>query len=500
MNMEQTSHKAYLSWFSELSRIPRGSYHEQQASDFLMTFARERGLDAKQDSAGNVLIRKPGTPGMENAPAVILQGHLDMVCAKEEGLKFDFSHDPIKILTDGDRMYADGTTLGADNGIAISYILALLDAKDIPHPPLEAVLTVQEEVGMGGASAFDVSQLTASSFINIDSGDEGIFCVSCAGGRRSLLHIPAETVPVRSLPDQHGFFFRRITLGGLPGGHSGLDIILERGNSNKLLARVLDGLSRSFEFHLVSIHGGSATNIIPMESSVTVFIRADDEALRKELDNWAAMFRHELRSADGEGLFITLDEAEADADVLTRECAERIIRSALLMPDGIISMDMNIADRNLVESSSNFALIRMENKEVIFHSQTRSSVTSKKEAIYHQIEAIGKLAGAETEYLGDYPAWEYNPDSQLQKLFKQTYNDLYGREARLEGIHAGLECGLFAEKFRTLGRNVDFIAFGPNITGAHSTKESLSLSSAENTWQLLKEVLNRLGTKNSSQV
>ena len=229
--------KAYLTWFTTLTRIPPESRNERQLSDFLVSFAKERGLEVTQDAIGNILIRKPGTRGMENAPAVILQGHMDMVCVKDEGLDFDFSKDPLNLVVEGDSLHAEGTTLGADNGIALAYILTVLDSSDIPHPPLEAVVTVQEEVGMGGAHAFDASLLTASAFINMDSEDEGVFCVSCAGGRRSQMHIPAVTAEVASLEEHDAYAFRRITVSGLAGGHSGLEIIKERGNSNKLLAR-----------------------------------------------------------------------------------------------------------------------------------------------------------------------------------------------------------------------------------------------------------------------
>ena len=493
MNSAFSPDKAYLQWFSALTAIPHESRNEKQLSDFLVSFARERGLDVAQDSIGNILIKKPGTRGMEHAPAVILQGHMDMVCVKDEGVDFDFAKDALRLVVEGDGLHAEGTTLGADNGIALSYILAVLDSHDIPHPPLEVVVTVQEEVGMGGARVFDASQLTASSFINMDSEEEGVFCVSCAGGRRSQLHIPAVTEEVTALEGHESYAFRRITLTGLAGGHSGLEIIKERGNSNRLLARVLDGLMQTFPCRLISLYGGTATNAIPRESSAVVLIKADDEAVRQALDAWAGIFRHELRGADGAGLNILLEEAAASPVMLSVETAKNVLAVALLMPDGIASMDMNITTQRLVESSNNFAMIRMEEGEIVLHCQTRSSVSSKKDAICRQIAVLGDMVGGRVEYFGDYPAWEYNPASRLQSLFSQVYEDLFHKKAKVEGIHAGLECGLFAEKFKNLGKDMDFIAFGPNVTGAHSTKETLSLSSAENTWNMLKEVLRRMG-------
>lgn len=493
MNSEYCLEKPYLGWFAKICSIPHESRNERRLSDFLVSFAKERDLFVSQDAAGNILIKKPGTPGMEKAPTVILQGHMDMVCVKENGLDFDFSTTPLKLVFDRDKLRAEGTSLGADNGIALSYALALLDSRDIPHPPLEAVFTVEEEVGMGGASAFDASQLTASLFINMDSEEEGVFCVSCAGGRRSRMSIPVTFEKTEAMPNEEKGVFRRVTVGGLAGGHSGLEIIKERGNANKLLARILDDLMRKVPCHMVSLNGGTAANAIPKESSAVLVLHADDEALRKELDAWADAFRHELRGADGAGLTVMLSEAERAERVLTAESANRVISAALLIPDGIASMDMTITSQRLVESSNNFAMIRMEEDNVVFHCQTRSSSASRKDALCRQIDVLGNMVGATVEHSGDYPAWEYNPDSKLQPLFEKAYRDLFGKNARVEGIHAGLECGLFAEKFKNLGHAMDFLSFGPDVVGAHSTKETLYLASAERSWNLLKEVLRRIG-------
>ena len=492
MNNASSTDKPYLGWFAKICSIPHTRYLRVQLSDYLVTFANERGLAVRQDEAGNILIRKPGTPGLEQAPAVVLQGHMDMVCVKDNGLDFDFAKDPLKLVFDGDSLHADGTSLGADNGIALAYMLALLDSRDIPHPPLEAVVTVDEEVGMGGATVFDASQVTASMFINMDSEEEGVFCVSCAGGRRSRMHIPAAFEDAAAVPERSAFRFFRITVGGLAGGHSGLEIHKERGNSNKLLARVLDDLMQAFPCRLASIHGGTAANAIPKESSAVVFIRADEDALRSRLDDWADVFRHELRGADGAGLHITLENAEGGR-IMTEESAGRILDAALLIPTGIASMDMTITSQRLVESSNNFAVMLMEENGVVFQCQTRSSSASRKEALCRQIDVLGAMVGATVEHSGDYPAWEYNPDSRLQPLFEQTYRDLFHKDARVEGIHAGLECGLFSEKFKKLGHPMDFLSFGPEVTGAHSTKETLNLPSAERAWRLLLEVLRRIG-------
>ena len=485
--------KEYLKWFAALSAIPHESGNERALGEFLVAFAKERGLFVMKDATGNVHMKKPGTAGMEQAPAVILQGHMDMVCVKDEGLDFDFARDPLKLMTDGENLFAQGTTLGADNGVAVAYILAVFDADHIPHPPLEAVITVDEEVGMGGATAFDVSPLNASLFINMDSEEEGIFCVSCAGGRRSRLSIPVEFEDASALSPAQGWALRRITLGGLAGGHSGLEIIRERGNSNRLLARMLDGLKKTFPCRLVSLQGGTAANAIPKESSAVLFIQAEDEAVLKEVKRWEALFRHELRGSDGAGLFITLDRADGEERVFSPESEKRVLSAALLVPDGIASMDKNITSQNLVESSNNFAMICMEEGRVVFQCQTRSSVASRKDELCRRIEILGDMVGGSVEHSRDSPAWEYNPDSRLQSIFTTSYETLFGKKARVEGIHAGLECGLFADKFRKLGRRVDFISFGPTVTGAHSTRERLHLASAENAWKLLLDVLQRIG-------
>ena len=487
MNSESCSRKTYLGWFEKICSIPHESRNEQELSNFLVEFAKERHLAVSQDEKGNILIRKPGTSGMEHAPTVILQGHMDMVCVKDEGLDFDFARDPLRLVTEGDRLHADGTSLGADNGIALAYILALLDSDNVPHPPLEAVVTVDEEVGMGGATAFDASQLTASLFINMDSEDEGVFCVSCAGGRRSRLHIPAETEDAAPLVGNGKGHFYLITVTGLAGGHSGLEIIKERGNSNKLLARVLDDLARRFPCRIVSLNGGTAANAIPKESSAVVLTSAEEKELRSELDSWTEIFRHELRGADGAGLVITLADAAPADKVLTERCATNVISAALLIPSGIASMDMNITSQRLVESSNNFAMIRMEGGEIVFHCQTRSSVASKKEALCRQIDVLAAMIGATVEHSGDYPAWEYRQDSSLRDLMTEVFQEQYGRKPKIEAIHAGVECGILSGKLPGL----DCVSIGPNLLDIHTPRERMEIASVQRVWRFVLEVLKR---------
>lgn len=489
MSVENLEPKECFKWFAEISRIPRGSHHEKQASDWLTKFAHDRGLTVKQDKALNVLIKKPGQHGLEKAPAVILQGHMDIVWVKEDGYDFDFTKEGIKIVVDGDAVRADRTTLGADNGIALSFILALLDSKDIPHPPLEAVITTEEEVGMGGAEAFDIKDISASCYINIDSEDEGIFCVSCAGGRRSRIELPLEKTAV---PDPT-YAFYTLSVGGLMGGHSGMDIHRQRGNSNRILGRVLEALAEKFDIYLVSLTGGSASNVIPADSKAVIATNAAAADLDAELARWTAIMKNELKASDGAGLKIGLAGAEQSASVLTKDVLKRALFIMLLIPDGVVSMDLNMTEQSLVESSNNFALMETTDTDIAFSCASRSSVGSKKAFIYDQIRLVAEAAGAKITYSGDYPAWEYQPESKIRDLFAKTYKDLFGKDAVVEGIHAGLECGLFSEKFKAAGHPMEFIAFGPTIKGAHSTKETVSRSSVENMWKLLKEVLKRVG-------
>ena len=494
MNVESLEPKECFTWFAELAKIPRGSHNEKGVSDFLVAFAQKRGLDVNQDKLCNVCIKKPGTKGYEKAPAVILQGHMDMVCVKEQGLDFDFLKDPINLVVRGDTLSADRTTLGADNGIALAFILAILDSADVPHPPLEAVITVAEEVGMSGAAGFDVSQLAGTGFINIDSEEEGIFCVSCAGGRRSKVALPVEEIATAAIDGHARHAFFSIALSGLAGGHSGMQIDKQRGNAIRLMGRTLDLLAEKHGLYLAGIRGGSATNVIPAECEATVFIKGDQDAVKADLDAICAMFRNELKASDGEGLKISFAPATKTDVVWSGETLRKVVIAASLIPDGFQSMDLNITDQKLVECSSNLGVIETTDEGVVFSSLTRSSVGSKKEFVYRQIAMVGEVVGAEVSYFGDYPAWEFNPDSRLREVFLDAYKALYTKDAKVEGIHAGLECGIFYEKFREQGRDMDFIAFGPDISGAHTVKEAVSISSVARTWELFKEVLKGLGT------
>ncbi len=496
MNIHDLEPKECFGHFAAIAEIPRGSGREKQISDYIMAFAAKRGLFAVQDAKSNVLVKKPATKGMEGAPAVILQGHLDMVQVSAAGHAFDFANRPIALKVEGDALTADRTTLGADNGIAIAYILALLDSKDIPHPPLECVLTTEEETGMGGAAAFNVSNLTGRYFINIDTEKEGVFCASCAGSRRSRLTLPLETTPFAALaPLSGGDGFHFFTLGvkGLAGGHSGIEIDKQRGNSNRLLGRALAALVKKYDLHLAKLSGGVATNAIPAESSALICTNADQMSLQKDLEGLQAAFAKELAASDGAGLRLTLEAAEKADALFTKETRDKALLIMTLLPHGVEAMDLHRADQTLVESSNNFAMMETKDGAVIFSCFTRSSIASKKEFICSQLEAVARAAGAALTYGSDSPAWEYAAESPLRETFKAAYKALFGKEAGVKGIHAGLECGIFFEKLRAAGKAVDIISFGPDQRGAHTPEESLGIASAGRTWALLKEALKRIG-------
>ncbi len=478
--------------FAELNAIPRASGHEQKVGAYLMDLAGRRGLFAERDDAGNVLIRKPGTPGMENAPGIILQGHQDMVCVKENGLDIDLSRDPIRALCRGDDITADGTTLGADDGAGLAMMLALLDSEDLPHPPLEVLATTGEEVSMAGAFAFDASRLKGRSLLNLDSEEEGVFCVSCAGGRESRVAIPVETVPFKALPRYADCSFFSLAVDGLLGGHSGIDIIRGRANAHVLLFRLLDALSQKYPLYIASLGGGAASNVIARESRALIAIGASERVLEDELAMRQAMFRREFEAVGDISITLTARPEHSAIRVFSAEATRLAIRTGLLMPNGVLDLEPGMEQR-FAQTSSNLAALSVNGGSLEFLNLTRSSSPSRKEEICSRIAALAALAGGKAVFSGDYPSWERDPHSHLEPMCSGLYEELFGMPAKIESMHAGLECGVFADKFRSLGRKVDIISFGPTIRGAHTVGETLSRSSMERTWIFLKELVRRLG-------
>ena len=463
-------------YFEEISQIPRGSKNEKGISDYLRNFGESLGLETIQDESLNIIIRKPATPGYENAPGVVLQGHMDMVCEKNKSTNHDFMKDPIKLRIDGDYVYATDTTLGADNGIAVAMGLAILASNDIDHPALELLVTVDEEAGMTGAMALDGSLVKGKYILNLDSEEEGYLLVSCAGGVTALSTLPVEFVKPEATKKSY-----LLEVKGLLGGHSGMDIIKQRGNANKILGRLLNLLN--VDFDIAKVEGGSKNNAIPREADCVIMVNNDQiDEFTTQLKDITNIFKHELRTSDP-GLEIACSETNTPELILNSASKDKVIKMLNLIPNGIQTMSMDI--ENLVESSTNLGVLRTTDSTVTFECAVRSSVKSLKEDITARMELLVTELGGNLELISDYPAWEYAKDSNLEKVCIEAYKNLTGKEPIIMALHAGLECGLLLDKIP----NAEAISFGPNMYDVHTPNEHLSISSTENTWKYLLEVL-----------
>lgn len=467
-------------YFEEISQIPRGSGNERGISNYLVAFAEQHNLEVIQDSALNVIIKKKATPGYENSPAVIIQGHMDMVCEKNVGTEHDFEKDPLKLRVVDDMVYATGTTLGADNGIAVAMGMAILASKEIEHPAIELLVTTEEETGMDGAQALDAKNIDGRILINIDSEEEGTLLVSCAGGLTAKTIIPTSwEEPGKDLVPCV------IRIRGLKGGHSGMEINKGRGNSNKLMGRVLVGLADSIDFRLAKVNGGSKHNAIPREADAVILIKPEDkDAAKEQISEWEEVFKNELRTPDPE-LRIEFEVlSEGPSKVLDAKTANSLITYLYLAQDGINSMSMDIP--GLVESSLNLGVVTTLEDKIEFISAIRSSVKSLKMEIFTRLATVAKLVGAKVSTESNYPEWAYNPDSKIRNIFVEVYEKMTGHKPEIAAIHAGLECGLLGEKFNG---QIDMISFGPNLYDVHTPDEHMSISSVETMWNYLLEVL-----------
>lgn len=481
--LKNTKCPEVFEYFRQMNQIPRGSGNEQAVSDWLVKFAQEHQLEVIQDKALNVIIKKPGTAGFEHAAPVILQGHMDMVPEKDDNSEHDFLKDPIAFVIDGDFVYANGTTLGADNGIAVSYGLAILASDTLAHPPIELLVTTSEETGMDGAFALDASTLEGRRLINIDSEEEGKLLVSCAGGIGATFKLPVEFEA-----SAEGYKAVSIKIDGLFGGHSGMEINKQRGNANKIMGRILLDLEKSMGLRLFFIEGGSKHNAIPRSAFANLLIRESDEAvLAEKLTKWNEILLNELQGVD-EGIKLAFSAIEQEpAKVFTPATTHHVIQLLSLIPTGVINMSMAI--EGLVQTSNNLGVLRTEENRITFENTIRSSVRSHKVDVANQMGLLAELSGAEIEYASEYPEWQYNPNSELREVFIGTYEELYGAKPEISAIHAGLECGLFSEKFNG---KIDLISFGPNLYDVHTPKEHMSISSVERTWEYLVKVLEKL--------
>lgn len=465
--------------FEQLCSIPHGSGNMKQISDFCVEYATRRGCEAVQDSVYNVVIYKPATVGYENHPTVIIQGHMDMVCEQDKAVStIDMATDGLELGIDGDEIFAKGTTLGGDNGIAVAYALALLDDETVAHPPLEILLTIDEEVGMIGAENLDGSLLQGRILLNIDSEEEGTFLSSCAGGMRCQAFLPVERQSASGT-------LMRVRIHGLKGGHSGMEIIKQRGNSNVLMARVLNRILTKYELQLVALEGGLKDNAIPLDTTAE-FITSEPvkvTALIKEIE---AELKKELRSTDPDVMLCIKTGEVGSYHALDQASTRNVIALALCLPNGIQRMSSDM--EGLVQTSLNMGILRLEEDSCLFSYSIRSSVESEKYALAEKIQCLTSLVGGRCEMHGDYPGWEYDKDSKIRQIALDTYKKIYGNDAKVEAIHAGLECGLLSGKLPGL----DAISFGPNLKDVHTSKERMSISSAARIYQLLVEMLKNI--------
>lgn len=464
-------------YFEELAGIPHGSGNTKEISDYLVAFAKTHGLAWEQDASNNVIIRKPASQGYENAPAVILQGHCDMVCEKLPGSAHDFSKDGLKLGVDGDEIYAAETTLGGDDGIAVAFMLAVLEDETLAHPALEAVITSDEEIGLLGAAALDTSALKGRILLNMDSEEEGILTVSCAGGMTSVMELPVGR-------DEASGVQYRVEIAGLQGGHSGVEIDKNRANANLLMGRLLHGLDLRMEFVLAELEGGNKDNAIPRSCAAELVIGSEDEeALLEYLAKLQEQLRREYAGSD-EGIVITAKKlGSGTAPVLNMISRQKVLFFLMNLPDGIQKMSAQIP--GLVETSLNLGVLRLYPEKLEAVCSVRSSVGSARDALGEKLEYLAEFLGGGYLAQGVYPAWEYQADTPLQKLAVSAYEELFGAAPKVEAIHAGLECGLFYEKLPGL----DCISFGPDMKNVHTTEERLSISSTERTYRYLRKLL-----------
>ena len=471
--------EAVWRFFDEITRIPRPSKKEEKIVAYLIDFAKSRSLEYRKDSTGNVVIRKGASPGMENRPVVVLQSHVDMVCEKRGDVNFHFDTDPIRTRVEDGWVRAEGTTLGADCGIGMAAELAVLDADDLAHGPVECLFTVDEETGLTGAFGLGEGMLSGKYLINLDSEDEGQLFIGCAGGIDTVA-----TMRYRQEEAPKNFDFFRIDIGGLLGGHSGDDIDKGRVNSNKTVARLLwDGM-QSFELKLSYFNGGNLRNAIPREAYAIFGVptRFKSEFV-KRYDLFAADLKAEFRFREP-NFKITLNEMPEVDQVLDARTQFGLVYSLVGVPNGVIAM--SFAMPGLVETSTNLASVKFEGDDrIVVTSSQRSSVESAKTYVMQMVESVFALAGADVAHSDGYPGWAPNPQSVLLEKTVGAYERLFGAEPKVRAIHAGLECGLFLEKYPEL----EMVSFGPTLRGVHSPDERLEIATVPKFWDLLLEVL-----------
>lgn len=464
-----------MRFFEEISSIPRGSGNTSKIAEYCKNFAKSRGLEYICDSSDNIIIFANGTKGYENSSPIILQGHIDMVCEKNDTCIKDMSSEGITLLTDGKYIFADGTTLGADDGIAVAYILAILDSDNIAHPPIEAVLTSDEEIGLIGANKIDLSSLKGTRMINIDSEEEGILTVGCAGGVRVRCALDLESEEINS-----ELKTLSVNISGLLGGHSGVDIGKNRINANKLIAEILSEIQKITDIHLSRIDGGTKNNVIANSASAVFSVNKEISDL--QLSSITERIVNKYKDSE-HGLTIDIAAVDSAKACLSLSSAKKLIDVLLKLPDGVQTKNKS----GMIQSSLNIGELSLDGENVHIGMFVRSNLASDKEKINEKIKSVISEANGHLEFFADYPAWEYNENSPLRDLMSDVYEEMYGQKPQIITIHAGLECGILSEKIK----NADIVSIGPDLENVHTVNERMNIASAKRCWEYLLKVLEK---------
>ncbi|MBS4035489.1 MAG: aminoacyl-histidine dipeptidase [Ignavibacterium sp.] len=478
--------KPELVWnhFEEICKYPRPSKKEEKIAAHIVSLGKKLGLETIQDKYGSILIRKPATPGFENRKTVVLQSHIDMVCEKNRGVEHDFDNDPIQPYIDGEWVKAKGTTLGADNGIGVAAALAVLESKKIKHGPIEALFTLDEETGLTGANSLKKNWMKADILINMDSEEEGSLYIGCSGGLNTRASFK---VKPEKAPKNHSAFEVKVI--GLKGGHSGLEIHVGRGNAVKILVRMLYSYGKNNIYHMASIEGGNKHNAIPREAFAKVLVpKKDEKAFKKFVKKFDETVKTEFTTLEPD-LKVSIEKIKGVDKVFNSKLQKNLINALYTVPHGVIKMSPDIPD--LVETSTNLAVVTTEGKHVNIVTTQRSSVASEIIDIRDMVSSAFELAGAELFYNDGYPGWKPDVNSEILNVFKRAFSELYGREPEVKAIHAGLECGIIKEKYP----NMDMISFGPTMFGVHSPDERLKIDTVPKFWEQLVKVLENVPIK-----
>lgn len=474
--------KRVWKYFLEMTGIPRCSMQEERIVSYILRTAASLRLDAKRDSFGNILIRKPAAKGCENKPGLILQGHVDMVCEKNPDVVHDFEKDPLSLIVEGDWLRANGTTLGADNGIGCAMALAVLEEESLEAGPIEVLLTLQEEVGLVGAVHLEGSFFEGKKLINLDSAEEGVFYIGCAGGTHTIGKLPLSYIPI-----PRGTEPFLVKVGGLAGGHSGEDIHLGRGNALRIGARVLVSLADRISFHLAAVSGGEKPNAIPRDFSAAIFTEIPENTLKAEIAGIEREIAQEYAKKDS-GLSIGIEKTEKGdhTGVFSQESKHKVLRLLYTLPHGVEGMSSEID--HLVETSTNLASVRTEGDCLTIVTSQRSSIDTAKEDIARRIRMVMETAGAQVRHENSYPGWKPNSSSPIVERATELYAALYGSRPRVTAVHAGLECGVIGSKTE----GMDMISFGPAMTGIHTPEERLNIPSVGRTYDFLVRLIESL--------